>query len=1456
MAWSAVGTVGTINTNTATAASFTWAPGAVGNVMYLEVRLPSTSNTITSVSSTNATWTQVAVFAGTTNANHIYLYQGVASSTSSATVSLVLAGSPGTNTIRSGRQEFHSSVGASPLVVATSHLDSSGTNTWPTVSGSGLYVGWAYNSGTAVNGSTTGFTYQQDSNGNSFAYDLSATSTSAPVFGDSTQAIGVMAMVVEAVNVTKGTADEVAATSGVASSTTSISPPAGSMVRWAVAWLNSNDTLGLTFTAADSHGTSFGAPTIVPISGPGDGDGGCYLMAWDHVYSSAPGATTLTVTAAGSGVSSAAPSNCLILPYTITGQASSPRGALNSYNEVGTSTTTYEISLTTTAVGSAVFVFGAPNHNGGATGAVTPISGTITDVDWDDATVGSRGTLGRGSALTTTPGATTFGWTSANPSPNGYGVMAAEVLPASAPSGTNVSLLAASVSQPGLGGVVPSTATASTTTYSLYSQGTPSPGPTETQTGVPGTLGMEFTVSSAATLTGVWFYSPSGYSLTGLPASIGIYTVTGTTLVASNTSPSWKTTVGGSTAATAGGGWAYAAFSSPVSLSASTNYMLAVQADLSTAWFVDNETAGSTAKSNGILAQVNNGQGWYTNGTPTVLTYPGSQLSGWSWFLDANVTQTTKVKLQVLIDPFPGSSLNATNWYVEPDAGSGNPSGTVTVTGGLLKLSGGTYSDAGYYTSVNSQIAWDLTNSYAFVKVTPGESGTSDGDSGMSILASNFSDGYNFDITGGNLQVQSTVSDSPTTLHTVTYNSTSHAWLRIRESNGTIYFETAPDGLTWTTQYSTTTETVGSWSAATSYVQFFYGSAAGSSSPTGTANFANFNVAAASPTSVSLLAASSTSTAYSPALRVSPPLSLASLTATANPMAIPNATGLLAASLNSTAYTLGTTSNHALPAASESVTSYTLTPIVSQSLLLASSTETAYTLVTHPQVALPVASQTVTALSPGIPRTVSLLAASVEQTTYSPVVLIAAGANLLTATIAVTAYPVAPTFSGGASLLAAGQVVTPHAPTIPRTLTLPSASLTTTAYTLTSSELNILPVASQTVTAYSPTIGRTLTLLTGSVTTTARNLTTIARVALPTASSTVTAFSPSVVTPPATTVNLLTAVAASISAQPIGFVPPVFVNLLPAFVNRGAVRIGPPNLPVMTMTYASGYDNFGNYIPKGFNLYGTQADQLTMSQDLYYIPQPVHGVTTNVFLPTVSFQMSQEYTTKSYNPSIMFATPNNIGFSYENTYTSINSGSIDASGGSAQSVAGVNLSSEPYDGSTSAYVSFQAGNGENVAVNQDGFHVTSGTRVALTAYQQSTHTTVQPGMLAEINNQGTSNEYTSAYFSAGSTSSHAETYIYMGSASASGSASTVIQFVMGGSVEAQITSGNMTVYGTISANNFSGSYAGGQTVTGFPIASGAGIGTANLTTGNVTIAGGFMNALNSIYNALVNSGLA
>jgi hypothetical protein len=43
------------------------------------------------------------------------------------------------------------------------------------------------------------------------------------------------------------------------------------------------------------------------------------------------------------------------------------------------------------------------------------------------------------------------------------------------------------------------------------------------------------------------------------------------------------------------------------------------------------------------------------------------------------------------------------------------------------------------------------------------------------------------------------IAGTTTNVGSVLYNATQHAWWRIRESGGTIFWETAPDGKSWTT---------------------------------------------------------------------------------------------------------------------------------------------------------------------------------------------------------------------------------------------------------------------------------------------------------------------------------------------------------------------------------------------------------------------------------------------------------------------------------------------------------------------------------------------------------------------------------------------------------------------------------------------------------------------------------
>lgn len=227
------------------------------------------------------------------------------------------------------------------------------------------------------------------------------------------------------INVTVKTADQIQSVNGVANSTSSFSPTDGDMVWVTATWLDSVDALGKTFTCQDSQGTNYEL-----VQPGGDADGGCYLLFFRHVYATAPGAITIKITS--SDTTTAA--DCLIQPYVVEGAAADQSTAAhNSFSEVGTPATTYEISLNTSQNGSVVFIAAAPNNANHP--VLIPVSGTQTDAEWDDDNVGSHGIIGRSSNATGDPGVATFGWTSAIQSPYGYGVMAYEVLPAVTSSG-------------------------------------------------------------------------------------------------------------------------------------------------------------------------------------------------------------------------------------------------------------------------------------------------------------------------------------------------------------------------------------------------------------------------------------------------------------------------------------------------------------------------------------------------------------------------------------------------------------------------------------------------------------------------------------------------------------------------------------------------------------------------------------------------------------------------------------------------------------------------------------------------------------------------------------------------------------------------------------------------------------------------------------------------------------
>ena len=149
------------------------------------------------------------------------------------------------------------------------------------------------------------------------------------------------------------------------------------------------------------------------------------------------------------------------------------------------------------------------------------------------------------------------------------------------------------------------------------------------------TLGVQFSVSATSTLNAIWFYSPTG--ATTLPATIGLYAVSGTSLVHSEVA-SWS--------GSAGSGWVRAAFVSPPSLTASTNYKGSITSNtLGTNWYSDTSHywdtgAGGSGITNGKLSAPNNAGGsggqdtFHQSVTPA---YPGSSFNATNYWLDIEV---------------------------------------------------------------------------------------------------------------------------------------------------------------------------------------------------------------------------------------------------------------------------------------------------------------------------------------------------------------------------------------------------------------------------------------------------------------------------------------------------------------------------------------------------------------------------------------------------------------------------------------------------------------------------------------------------------------------------------------------------------------------------------------------------------------------------------------------------
>ena len=165
---------------------------AVGDVILLHV-LTDGNAPPTGVTGGGATWTQIGTtLRGSVNSGFsAAVYEGTVTTAGTATATVTTSGTP--SGVRIAGQEYNPGSGQTGTLVAQANLDVTGTSTGPSITPTGsneLYSFYGFDTDTGTAGSTPGYTYEIDSNGNPYVFDP-ASPTQPPTFGDNNVAFGI-----------------------------------------------------------------------------------------------------------------------------------------------------------------------------------------------------------------------------------------------------------------------------------------------------------------------------------------------------------------------------------------------------------------------------------------------------------------------------------------------------------------------------------------------------------------------------------------------------------------------------------------------------------------------------------------------------------------------------------------------------------------------------------------------------------------------------------------------------------------------------------------------------------------------------------------------------------------------------------------------------------------------------------------------------------------------------------------------------------------------------------------------------------------------------------------------------------------------------------------------------------------------------------------------------------------
>ena len=159
--------------------------------------------------------------------------------------------------------------------------------------------------------------------------------------------------------------------------------------------------------------------------------------------------------------------------------------------------------------------------------------------------------------------------------------------------------------------------------------------------------------------------------------------------------------------------------------------------------------------------------------------------------------------VSTLTDAFTEESLDSSRWsYIN----SGSPTSTASTAGSGLQVS--IAATTGFTLGgITSCAPVCLANGSFAVSITVSSTVETAGDKlGASVIFSvaqdNTDDAIGMQIAEDTLNGWYSVSGTESGIFSVTYDASTMAWLRIRETGGTIYLETSSDGSTWTTRGS------------------------------------------------------------------------------------------------------------------------------------------------------------------------------------------------------------------------------------------------------------------------------------------------------------------------------------------------------------------------------------------------------------------------------------------------------------------------------------------------------------------------------------------------------------------------------------------------------------------------------------------------------------------------------